>query len=102
MGETYISPQGLKVAETLAEALSQIKTKRRYVKTGVRRRLDDEDVSTGFTDIKSASEKVSSGGEHASASQREGKAVLKETPQTKRTKKQIREEQASLAEIASV
>ncbi|GJX39965.1 hypothetical protein Tco_0254955 [Tanacetum coccineum] len=61
-----------------------------------------EDVSTGFTDIKSASEKVSSGGEYVSASQREGKAVLEETPQTKRTKKQIREEQASLAEIARI
>ncbi|GJW58197.1 hypothetical protein Tco_0104928 [Tanacetum coccineum] len=91
-GETDISPQGLEAAETLAEVLSQIKTKRRNVKTGVRRRLDAEDVSTGFTDIKSASEKVSSGGEHVS--QREGKAVLEETPQTKRTKKQIREEQA--------
>ncbi|GJU82252.1 putative ribonuclease H-like domain-containing protein [Tanacetum coccineum] len=51
-------------------------------------------------DIKSASVKVSSGGEHVS--QREGKAVLEETPQTKRTKKQIREEQASLAEIARI
>ncbi|GKA52745.1 hypothetical protein Tco_0746060 [Tanacetum coccineum] len=115
-GETDISPQGLEAAETLAEALSQIKTKRRNVKTRVRRRLDAEDVSTGFedvstgfedvstgfTDIKSASEKVSSGGEHVSASQREGKAVLEETPQTKRTKKQIREEQASLAEIARI
>ncbi|GKD40694.1 hypothetical protein Tco_1260901, partial [Tanacetum coccineum] len=73
----------------------------------VRRRLDTEDVSTGFedvstgfTNIKSASEKVSSGGEHVS--QREGKAVLEETPQTKRTKKQIKEEQASLAEIARI
>ncbi|GJU93371.1 hypothetical protein Tco_1318127 [Tanacetum coccineum] len=86
LGETYISPQGLEAAETLAEALSQIKTKRRNVKTRVRRRLDVEDVSTslegvstgledvstgfedvstGFTDIKSASEKVSFGGEHA-------------------------------------
>ncbi|GJS27773.1 hypothetical protein Tco_0488393 [Tanacetum coccineum] len=72
--ETNISPQGLEAVETLAEVLSQIKTKRRNVKTGVRRRLDAEDVSTGFedvstgfTDIKSASEKVSSGGEqHAS------------------------------------
>ncbi|GJW84347.1 hypothetical protein Tco_0157492 [Tanacetum coccineum] len=129
-GETDISPQGLEVAKTLAEALSQIKTNRRNVKTGVRRRLDAEDVSTGFTevstgftevstgftedstgftdvstgftDIKSASEKVSSGGEHVSASQREDKAVLEETHQTKRTKIQIREEQASLAEIARI
>ncbi|GJQ89287.1 retrovirus-related pol polyprotein from transposon TNT 1-94 [Tanacetum coccineum] len=101
-GETYISPQGLEAAETLAEVPSQIKTKRRNVKTGVRRRLDAEDVSigfegfedvsTGFTDIKSTSEKVSSSGKHVSASQREGKAVLEETPQTKRTKKQNREE----------
>ncbi|GJZ99784.1 hypothetical protein Tco_0672335 [Tanacetum coccineum] len=105
--ETEISPQGLEAAETLAKVLSQIKTKRRNVKTRVRRRLDAkdistgfEDVSTGFTDIKSASEKVSSSGEHVS--QREGNAVLEETPQTKRTKKQIREEQASLAEIARI
>ncbi|GKB06357.1 hypothetical protein Tco_0834590 [Tanacetum coccineum] len=50
-GETDINPQGLEAAKTLAEALSQIKTKRRNVKTGVRRRLDAEDVSTGFEDI---------------------------------------------------
>ncbi|GJZ25919.1 hypothetical protein Tco_0570172 [Tanacetum coccineum] len=100
----------LKQLITLAEVLSQNQDQiGRNVKTGVRRRLDAEDVSTGFedvstgfTDIKSASEKVSSGGEHVSASQREGKAVLEETPQTKRTKKQIREEQASLAEIARI
>ncbi|GJR91702.1 hypothetical protein Tco_0215713 [Tanacetum coccineum] len=87
-GETYISPQGLEATETLAEVLSQIKTKRRNVKTGVRRRLNAEDVSTGFegfedvstgfTDINSASEKVSSGSDHVS--QREGKAILEETP----------------------
>ncbi|GJV45591.1 hypothetical protein Tco_1430127 [Tanacetum coccineum] len=51
-GETDISPQGLEAVETLAEALSQIKTKRRNVKTGVRRRLDAEDVSTGFKNVK--------------------------------------------------
>ncbi|GKA98890.1 hypothetical protein Tco_0826827 [Tanacetum coccineum] len=75
-GETDISPQGLEAAETLAEALSQIKTKKKNVKSEVRRRLDAEDVSTGFddvstgfkdistgfTNIKFASEKVSSGG----------------------------------------
>ncbi|GJV46840.1 hypothetical protein Tco_1437052 [Tanacetum coccineum] len=89
----------IEVAETLAEVLSQIKTKRRNVKTRVRRRLDAEDVSTGFEDvstsfidIKSASEKVSSDGEHVSASQREGKAVLEETPQTKRTRTKSREQ----------
>ncbi|GJW11361.1 hypothetical protein Tco_1577188 [Tanacetum coccineum] len=90
-GETDISPQGLEAAETLAEALN-VSTGFEDVSTGF------EDVSTGFTDIKFASEKVSSGGEHVS--QREGMAVIEETPQIKRTKKQIREEQASLAEIA--
>ncbi|GKC65658.1 hypothetical protein Tco_1098256 [Tanacetum coccineum] len=83
-GESDISPQGLEAAKTLAEVLSF------------------EDVSTSFTDIKSASVKVSFGGEHVSASQRERKAVLEETPQTKRTKKKIREEQASLAEISRI
>ncbi|GKE22054.1 hypothetical protein Tco_1433566, partial [Tanacetum coccineum] len=53
-------------------------------------------------DIKSDSEKVSSGGEHVSVSQREGKAVLEETSQTKRTMKRIRVEHASLAEIARI
>ncbi|GKB92485.1 hypothetical protein Tco_0964757 [Tanacetum coccineum] len=115
-GETDISPQGLEAAETLAEVLSQIKTKRRNVKTGVRRRLDAEDVSTGFegfedvstgfTDIKSASEKVSSGGEYVSVlvKRRKGQfvRVLVRDSSTKRTKKQIREEQASLAEIARI
>ncbi|GKD60685.1 hypothetical protein Tco_1298194, partial [Tanacetum coccineum] len=104
--EVFETPkQGKSSGET--DALSQIKTKRRNVKSEVRRRLDAKDVSTGFedvstsfTDIKFASEKVSFGGEHVSASQRERKEVLEETPQTKRTKKQIKEEQASLAEIA--
>ncbi|GKE07017.1 hypothetical protein Tco_1399035 [Tanacetum coccineum] len=50
-GETDISPQGLEAAETLAEVLSQIKTKRRNVKTGVRRRLDAEDVRFGYEDV---------------------------------------------------
>ncbi|GJU43934.1 retrovirus-related pol polyprotein from transposon TNT 1-94 [Tanacetum coccineum] len=60
-GETDISPQGLEAAKTLAEALSQIKTKRRNVKTGVRRRLDAEDVSTGFEDVSTGFEDVSTG-----------------------------------------
>ncbi|GJX53036.1 retrovirus-related pol polyprotein from transposon TNT 1-94 [Tanacetum coccineum] len=48
-----------------------------------------EDVSTGFTDIKSASEKVSSGGEHVNDRQREGNAVLEETPQTKEQRNKL-------------
>ncbi|GJZ77478.1 putative ribonuclease H-like domain-containing protein [Tanacetum coccineum] len=71
-GEIDISPQGLEAAETLAEALSQIKTKRRNVKTGVRRRLDAEDLVP---------------------SQREGKALLEETLRPK-DKKPIMRRQA--------
>ncbi|GJU53906.1 hypothetical protein Tco_1227620 [Tanacetum coccineum] len=60
-GETNISPQGLEAAKTLAEVLSQIKTKRINVKTEVRRRLDVEDVSTGFEDVSTSFEDVSTG-----------------------------------------
>ncbi|GJT42164.1 ribonuclease H-like domain-containing protein [Tanacetum coccineum] len=61
----------------------------------------DGKCDEGFlVDIKSASEKVSSGSEHVS--QRQGKTILEDTPQTKRTKKQIKEEQASLAKIARI
>ncbi|GJT67209.1 hypothetical protein Tco_1018689 [Tanacetum coccineum] len=108
-GDTNISPQGLEAAETLAEALSQIKIKRRNVK--VRRRLNDEDVSTGFeistsddvstgfTYIKSASEKVKSGDEQVNTdsikvsipspvrSRREGKAPMTEEEETQASKK---------------
>ncbi|GKG36323.1 hypothetical protein Tco_0444001, partial [Tanacetum coccineum] len=66
LGETDISPQGLEVAETLAEALSQIKTNRRNVKTGVRRRLDAEDVSTCFEDVSTGLEDISTGFEDVS------------------------------------
>ncbi|GJU30839.1 hypothetical protein Tco_1174428 [Tanacetum coccineum] len=59
--------------------------KEENVKTGVRRRLDAEDVSTGFedvstgfTDIKSVSEKVSSGGEHIQAEEEAVKNARRE------------------------
>ncbi|GJR07112.1 hypothetical protein Tco_0530096, partial [Tanacetum coccineum] len=87
-----LSPEGLEVAETLAKVLTQrTKTYTRKVKTGLRRKLDADDVSTGegittgFTDVNTAFEEINS--------------VLEEKSQSKRTKKQIREEQASLAEI---
>ncbi|GJS44693.1 hypothetical protein Tco_0594814 [Tanacetum coccineum] len=58
---------------------------------------------TGFTNVNIAFEEINSGNESIIPSpkkgQREGKAVLEEKSQSKRTKKQIREEQASLAEI---
>ncbi|GJW81249.1 putative ribonuclease H-like domain-containing protein [Tanacetum coccineum] len=92
LGEAGISPEGLEVAETLAKVLTQrTKTYTRKVKTGLRRKLDDDEVSTGerintgFTDVNTAFEEINS--------------VLEEKSQSKKIKKQIREEQASLPEI---
>ncbi|GJW71864.1 hypothetical protein Tco_0128781 [Tanacetum coccineum] len=59
------------------------------VKTGLRRKLDVDEVNSGDESIIPSPKK----------GQREGKAVLEEKSQSKRTKKHIREEQASLAEI---
>ncbi|GJV90587.1 hypothetical protein Tco_1538400 [Tanacetum coccineum] len=117
-GEADISPEGLEAAKTLARVFTQrTKTYTRKVKTGLRRKLDADEVSTGkeintgftdvstaFTDVNTAFEEINSGDESIIPSpkkgQREGKAMLEEKSQSKRTKKQIREEQASLAEIA--
>ncbi|GJS94556.1 hypothetical protein Tco_0801524 [Tanacetum coccineum] len=109
-GEADISPGGLEASETLAKVLTRrTKTYTRKVKTGVRRKLDADEVNTGeginigFTDVNTAFEEINSGNESIIPSlkkgQREGKAVLEEKSQSKKTKKQIREEQASLAEI---
>ncbi|GKD31681.1 uncharacterized mitochondrial protein-like protein [Tanacetum coccineum] len=115
--EADISPEGLEVAKTLAKVLTQrTKTYTRKVKTGLRRKLDADEVSTGegintgFTDVNTAFEEIKSGDDEVNSgdesiipspkkSQREGKVVLEEESQSKRTKKQIREEQASLAKI---
>ncbi|GKF95288.1 hypothetical protein Tco_0288023 [Tanacetum coccineum] len=108
--EADISPEGLEVAETLAKVLTQrTKTYTRKVKTRLKRKLDADEVSTGeeintgFTYVNTAFEETNSSDESIIPSpkkgQREGKAVLEEKSQSKRTKKQIREEQASLAEI---
>ncbi|GJR35010.1 hypothetical protein Tco_1210694 [Tanacetum coccineum] len=117
LGEADISPEGLEAAETPAKVLTQrTKTYTRKVKTGLRRKLDADEVSTGegintgFTDVNTAFEEIKSGDDEVNSgdesiipspkkTQREGKAVLEEKSQSKRTKKQIREEQASLAEI---
>ncbi|GKD93341.1 hypothetical protein Tco_1373178, partial [Tanacetum coccineum] len=96
--------------QTMGNAIVKLVKKVKNLEKGRNLQKDESEVfetpkqgkSSGETDIKSASEKVSSGGEYVSASQREGKAVLEETPHTKRTKKQIRKEQASLAEIARI
>ncbi|GJY60980.1 hypothetical protein Tco_0461637 [Tanacetum coccineum] len=109
-GEADISLKGLEAAETLAKVLTQrTKTYTRKVKTRLRRKLDVDEVSTGegintgFTEVNTAFEEINSGDESIITSpekgQREGKAVLEEKSQSKRTKKHIREEQASLAEI---
>ncbi|GJS49569.1 hypothetical protein Tco_0599690 [Tanacetum coccineum] len=108
--EADISPEGLEAVETLAKVLTQRnKTYTRKVKTRLRRKLDADEVNTGeginigFTDVNIAFEEINFGNESIIPSpkkgQREGKAVLKEKSQSKKTKKQIREEQASLAEI---
>ncbi|GKD37020.1 hypothetical protein Tco_1257227, partial [Tanacetum coccineum] len=110
LGEADISLEGLEAVETLAKVLTQrTKTYTRKVKTGLRRKLDADEVSTGegintgFTDVNTAFEEINSGNESIIPSpkkgQREGKAVLEEKSQSKKTKKHIREEQASLAKI---
>ncbi|GJR25064.1 retrovirus-related pol polyprotein from transposon TNT 1-94 [Tanacetum coccineum] len=113
-GETDISPSGLQAAETLVQVASQkTKTYTRRVKSGLKKKLD-VGVSSGDTKFKSASEEIKSASEEIKSgftnissgevrvSQRKGKEVLEEQPQPKRSKKQIREEEASLAEIARI
>ncbi|GJR66898.1 hypothetical protein Tco_0012963 [Tanacetum coccineum] len=106
-GEADISPSGLQAAETLVQVASQkTKTYTRRVKSGLKKKLD-VGVSSGDRKFKSASEEIKSGFTNISSgevrvSQRKGKEVLEEQPQPKRSKKQIREEEASLAEIARI
>ncbi|GJZ65059.1 hypothetical protein Tco_0621755 [Tanacetum coccineum] len=105
--EADISPSGLQAAETLVQVASQkTKTYTRRVKSGLKKKLD-VGVSSGDRKFKSASEEIKSGFTNISSgevrvSQRKGKEVLEEQPQPKRSKKQIREEEASLAEIARI
>ncbi|GJT40291.1 hypothetical protein Tco_0940156 [Tanacetum coccineum] len=91
--EADISLEGLEAAETLAKVLTQrTKTYTRKVKTGLRRKLDADEVSTGegintgFTDVNTAFEEINSGDESIIPSpkkgQREGKAVLEEKSQS--------------------
>ncbi|GJW14808.1 hypothetical protein Tco_0018941 [Tanacetum coccineum] len=106
-GEADISLSGLQAAETLVQVTSQkTKTYTRRVKSGLKKKLD-VGVSSGDRKLKSASEEIKSGFTNISSgevrvSQRKGKEVLEEQPQPKRSKKQIREEEASLAEIARI
>ncbi|GJS21418.1 hypothetical protein Tco_0450050 [Tanacetum coccineum] len=106
-GEADISLSGLQAVETLVQVASQkIKTYTRRVKSSLKKKLDVE-VSYGDRKFKSASEKIKSGFTNISSgevrvSQRKGKEVLEEQPQPKRSKKQIRKEEANLAEIARI
>ncbi|GKE68576.1 hypothetical protein Tco_1526648 [Tanacetum coccineum] len=66
-GKTDISPEGLEAAETLAKVLTQrTKIYTRKVKTGLRRKLDANEVSTGegintgFIDVNTAFDEVNS------------------------------------------
>ncbi|GKC18551.1 hypothetical protein Tco_1020701 [Tanacetum coccineum] len=105
--EADISPSGLQAAENLVQVASQkTKTYTRKVKSGLKKKLD-VGVSSGDKKFKSASDKIKSGFTNISSgevrvSQRKGKEVLEEQPQPKRSKKQIREEEASLVEIARI
>ncbi|GJR96906.1 ribonuclease H-like domain-containing protein [Tanacetum coccineum] len=105
--EADISPSGLQAAKTLVQVVSQkTKTYTRRVKSGLKKKLD-VGVSSGDRKFKSASEEIKSGFTNISSSevkvsQRKGKEVLKERLQPKRSKKQIREEESSLAEIARI
>ncbi|GJZ54987.1 hypothetical protein Tco_0610180 [Tanacetum coccineum] len=74
--------------------------------SGLQKKLD-VGVSSSDRKFKSASEEIKSGFTNISSgevrvSQRKGKEVLEEQPQPKRSKKQIREEEASLAKIARI
>ncbi|GJY31550.1 hypothetical protein Tco_0415045 [Tanacetum coccineum] len=87
-------------------ASQKSKTYTRRVKSGLKKKLD-VGVSSGNRKFKFASEEIKSGFTNISSgevrvSQRKGKEVLEEQPQPKRSKKQIREEEASLAEIARI
>ncbi|GJZ73198.1 hypothetical protein Tco_0637344 [Tanacetum coccineum] len=70
--EADISPEGLEAAETLAKVLTQrTKTYTSKVKTGLRRKLDVDEVNSGDESIIPSPKK----------GQREGKAVLEEKSQ---------------------
>ena len=110
-GDTTISPQGLEAAEILSKTLSQSHKKRKLRKKllteegksveGVKSASDDP-VKSASKKLKS-DDQVSSGDQDMSADiQRKGKQAFQEPSQPKKTKKQLIEEQTSLAEIARI
>ncbi|GJR74040.1 hypothetical protein Tco_0086405 [Tanacetum coccineum] len=108
--EEEISPTILEAAKTLSKVAPQrsnsVDKGKRYKR---RKESKEEDISTGFEDISTGFEEVNTGGLGVSTGsgpvssargQREGKApmIVEETQAPKRTKEQIQQEEASLAE----
>ncbi|GJZ61413.1 retrovirus-related pol polyprotein from transposon TNT 1-94 [Tanacetum coccineum] len=115
--EEEISPTTLEAAKTLSKVASQRsksvdkgkRYKRRKESKGKDIDSGFEDISTGFEEVNTGFEKVNTGGLGVSTGsgpvssargQREGKApmIIEETQAPKRTKEQIQQEEASLAE----
>ncbi|GJS99314.1 hypothetical protein Tco_0820484 [Tanacetum coccineum] len=109
-GEEDISPTTLEAAKTLSKVASQrsksVDKGKRYKR---RKESKGKDISTGFKDVSTGFEEVNTGGLGVSTGsgpvssargQREGKApmIVEETQAPKRTKEQIQQEEASLAE----
>ncbi|GJW52178.1 hypothetical protein Tco_0093529 [Tanacetum coccineum] len=110
LGEEDISPTTLEAAKTLSKVASQrsksVDKGKRYKR---RKESKGKDIDTGFEDISTGFEEVNTGGLGVSTGsgpvssargQREGKApmIVEETQAPKRTKEQIQQEEASLAE----
>ncbi|GJR97935.1 hypothetical protein Tco_0270109 [Tanacetum coccineum] len=108
--EEEISPTTLEAAKILSKVASQ---KSKSVDKGKiykrRKESKGKDISTGFEEVNTGFEKANTGGLGVSTSsgpvssargQREGKApmIVEETQAPKRTKEQIQQEEASLAE----
>ncbi|GKA70925.1 putative reverse transcriptase domain-containing protein [Tanacetum coccineum] len=115
--EEEISPTTLEAAKTLSKVASQRsksvdkgkRYKRRKESKGKDISTGFEEVNTGFEEVNTGFEKVNTGGLGVSTGsgpvssargQREGKApmIVEETQAPKRTKEQIQQEEASLAE----
>ncbi|GJW27285.1 hypothetical protein Tco_0041096 [Tanacetum coccineum] len=108
--EKEISPTTLEAAKILSKVASQksksVDKGKRYKR---RKESKGKDISTGFEEVNTGFEKVNTGGLGVSTGsgpvssargQREGKApmIVEETQAPKRTKEQIQQEEASLAE----
>ncbi|GKF69939.1 hypothetical protein Tco_0202996 [Tanacetum coccineum] len=118
--EEEITPTTLEAAKTLSKVASQRsksvdkgkRYKRRKESKGKDINSGFEDISTSFEEVNTGLEKVNTGGLGVSTGrepvssgrgQREGKApmIIEETQAPKRTKEQIQQEEASLAEAVT-